>query len=108
MPIVLLAFVHETVWVYVLSTVFIPFLIPNQAFLSAFVVPVPAKAWFEIAVMSVFTSAIAGNSGLTAFLGRYLHTTRSLLDRFGKGERSEISTSSRVTGFLKLPMRVNL
>lgn len=74
-PIVLLSFVPEAAWIYLLFTVFVPVLIPNQAFLSAFVVPILTKAWFEIAVMSVFTSAIAGHGGFRAFLGRYLQTT---------------------------------
>lgn len=74
-PIVLLSFVPEALWIYLLFTVFVPVLVPNQAFLSAFVVPILTKAWFEIAVMSVFTSAIAGHSGFRAFLSHYVGTT---------------------------------
>ncbi|WP_455363637.1 hypothetical protein [[Eubacterium] cellulosolvens] len=74
-PIVLLGFVPEAAWIYVLFTVFIPFFIPNQAFLSAFLAPILTKAWFEIVVMSVFTSAIAGHSGFRAFLAHYVRTT---------------------------------
>jgi len=74
-PIVLLGFVPEAAWIYVLFTVFIPVFMPNQAFLSAFMVPILTKAWFEIVVMSVFTSAIAGHSGFRAFLVHYVRTT---------------------------------
>ena len=74
-PIVLLGFVPEAAWIYVLFTVFIPVFMPNQAFLSAFLVPILTKAWFEIVVMSVFTSAIAGHSGFRAFLAHYVRTT---------------------------------
>lgn len=74
-PIVLLGFVPEAVWIYVLFTVFIPVFMPNQAPLSAFLVPILTKAWFEIVVMSVFTSAIAGHSGFRAFLAHYVRTT---------------------------------
>lgn len=74
-PIVLLSFLPEALWIYVLFTVFIPIFMPNQTFLSAFVIPILTKAWFEIAVMSAFTSAIAGHSGFKAFLGHYLRTT---------------------------------
>jgi hypothetical protein len=71
----LLGFVPEALWIYVLFTVFIPIFMPNQTFLSALVIPILTKAWFEIAVMSVLTSAIAGHNGFRAFLGRYLQTT---------------------------------
>jgi len=74
-PIVLVGFVPEAAWIYVLFTVFIPVFMPNQAFLSAFLVPILTKAWFEIVVMSVFTSAIAGHSGFRAFLAHYVQTT---------------------------------
>lgn len=74
-PIVLLGFVPEAAWIYMLFTVFIPVFMPNQAFLSAFLVPILTKAWFEIVVMSVFTSAIAGHSGFRAFLAQYVRTT---------------------------------
>jgi len=71
-PIVLFGFVPEAVWIYALFMVFVPIFMPNQAFLSGFVIPILTKAWFEIAVMSVFTSAIAGHNGFRAFLGHYL------------------------------------
>lgn len=74
-PIVLLGFVPEAVWIYVLFTLFIPVFMPSQAPLSAFLVPILTKAWFEIVVMSVFTSAIAGHSGFRAFLTHYVRTT---------------------------------
>jgi len=74
-PIVLLGFVPEAAWIYMLFTVFIPVFMPNQAPLSAFLVPILTKAWFEIVVMSVFTSAIAGHSGFRAFLAHYVRTT---------------------------------
>jgi LytS/YehU family sensor histidine kinase len=74
-PIVLLSFVPEAVWIYALFTIFVPLLLPNQAFLSAFVIPILAKAWFEMAVMSVFTTAIAGHNGFRVFLDHYLQTT---------------------------------
>lgn len=74
-PIVLLGFAPEAIWIYILFTALIPVFIPQQAFLSAFVVPILAKAWFEVAVMSVFTSAIAGHSGFRAFLAHYVRTT---------------------------------
>ncbi len=73
-PIVLLGFVPEAAWIYMLFTVFVPVFMPNQAFLSAFLAPILTKAWFEIVVMSVFTSAIAGHSGFRAFLTRYVQT----------------------------------
>jgi len=74
-PIVLLGFVPEAAWIYVLFTVFIPFVLPNEAFLSAFVVPILTKACFEIAVMSVFTATLAGHSGFRTFLDHYIPTT---------------------------------
>jgi LytS/YehU family sensor histidine kinase len=74
-PIVLLSFVPEAVWIYALFTMFVPFFLPNQAVLSTFVIPILAKAWFEMAVMSVFTTAIAGHNGFRAFLDQYLQTT---------------------------------
>lgn len=74
-PIVLLGFAPEAIWIYFLFTALIPVFIPEQAFLSAFVVPILAKAWFEVAVMSVFTSAIAGHGGFRAFLAHYVQTT---------------------------------
>jgi uncharacterized membrane protein len=73
-PIVLLSFMPEAVWIYALFTIFVPLLLPNQAILSAFVIPILAKAWFEMAVMSVFTAAIAGHNGFRVFLDHYLQT----------------------------------
>jgi LytS/YehU family sensor histidine kinase len=74
-PIVLLSFIPEAVWIYVLFMIFVPLLLPNQAFLSAAVIPILAKGWFEMAVMSVFASALAGHSGFRVFLDHYLQTT---------------------------------
>jgi LytS/YehU family sensor histidine kinase len=74
-PIVLVSFVPEAAWIYALFTIFIPIFMPNQAILSGFVIAILTKAWFEIAVMSVFTSAIAGHSGFKVFVGHYLQTT---------------------------------
>ncbi len=74
-PIVLLGFVPEAVWIYALFTLLIPVFMPNVIFLSAFVVPILTKAWFEVMVMSVFTSAIAGHTGFRAFLSHYVQTT---------------------------------
>ena len=74
-PIVLLGFVPEAIWIYALFVVFIPLFMPNQTFLSGLIIPILTKAWFEIAIMSVFTSAISGHSGFRAFLGHYLHAT---------------------------------
>ena len=74
-PIVLLGFVPEAAWIYILFAVFIPAFMPSQASLSAFLVPILAKAWFEIVVMSVFTSAIAGHAGFRTFLARHVQAT---------------------------------
>jgi hypothetical protein len=74
-PIVLASFVPEALWIYALFTLFIPVFVPNATYLSAFVVPILAKAWFEVTVMSVFTSVIAGHSGIRAFLNHYVKTT---------------------------------
>lgn len=74
-PIVLLSFAPEAIWIYVLFTVLIPVFVPGQTFLSAFVVPILVKAWFEVGLMSVFTSAIAGHSGFRAFLAHYVQAT---------------------------------
>jgi len=74
-PIVLFGFVPEAAWIYALFMVFVPIFMPSQAFLSGFIIPILTKAWFEIAVMSVLTSAIAGHNGFRAFLGHYLQTT---------------------------------
>ena len=74
-PIVLLGFVPEALWIYGLFTLLIPVFMPNATFLSAFVVPILAKASFEVTVMSVFTSAVAGHSGFRAFLNHYVQTT---------------------------------
>ena len=70
-PIVLVGFLPEALWIYLLFTVFVPFLLPYQASLSGFVIPILTKAWFEIAVMSVFTSAIVGHSGFRLTRFRY-------------------------------------
>ena len=74
-PIVLLSFVPEALWIYALFTIFVPLFLPNQGILSTFVIPILAKAWFEMAVMSVFTTAIAGHNGFRVFLDQYLQTT---------------------------------
>jgi LytS/YehU family sensor histidine kinase len=74
-PIVLLSFIPEAIWIYVLFTIFVPLFLPDQAILSAFVIPILAKGWFEMAVMSVFTTAIAGHNGFRVFLDHYLQTT---------------------------------
>jgi len=74
-PIVLVSFLPEALWIYGLFTLLIPLFMPNATFLSAFVVPILTKASFEVTVMSVFTSAVAGHSGFRAFMDHYVQTT---------------------------------
>jgi uncharacterized membrane protein len=73
-PIGLLSFAPEALWIYALFTILVPVFIPNATYVSAFVVPILVKGLFEVTVMSVFTSAIAGHSGFRAFLSHHVQT----------------------------------
>jgi len=67
-PIVLLAFIPESIWLYVVFSILVPLILPNELFLSALVIPILAKAWFEVTVMAFFMSALVGHSGFKRFL----------------------------------------
>ncbi|MEM3088633.1 MAG: LytS/YhcK type 5TM receptor domain-containing protein [Candidatus Bathyarchaeia archaeon] len=71
-PIVLIGFIPECIWIALVFSVFVPLLIPQSAFLAAFLVPILAKAWFEVSVMGAFMSALAGHNGFKNFVYAYL------------------------------------
>jgi len=79
-PIVLIGFIPECIWIALVFSVFVPLLIPQSAFLAAFLVPILAKAWFEVAVMGAFMSALVGHNGFKNFV--YAH-----LPSFGLAKR---------------------
>jgi LytS/YehU family sensor histidine kinase len=71
-PIVLLGFVPEAIWIALVFKVFVPLFIPSQAFLSVILPTILAKATFEVCIMGFFTSALAGHEGFKSFVYTYL------------------------------------
>lgn len=76
-PIVLVSFIPECAWITLVFLIFVPLLIPSQAFLSAYLTTILIKAWFEVCVMSFFISALAGHEGFKSFVHNYLRPTTS-------------------------------
>lgn len=73
-PATLLAYVPESVYT-VLYFLFIVTLVnaPMMTFMIPLVIP---KGWFEIAVMSILMSALAGNSGFSDFVNRFFYVQK--------------------------------
>lgn len=71
-PIVLVSFVPEGVWIALVFPVFVPLFVPSQAFLSLFLPTILVKAVFEVCVMGFFMSALAGHEGFKSFVYNYL------------------------------------
>jgi|SRR3989304_3054000 len=71
-PIVLISFIPEALWIAAVFLLFVPFFIPSQAFLSLYVPTILLKAWFEVSVMGFFMSALAGHEGFKTFVFNYL------------------------------------
>lgn len=78
-PIVLLGFIPEMLWIIAVFLLFVPFFIPSQSFLSAYLSTILVKAWFEVCVMSFFMSALAGHEGFKSFVSNYFHPPRHAL-----------------------------
>jgi LytS/YehU family sensor histidine kinase len=78
-PIVLLGFIPETIWIITVFLLFVPLFIPSQAFLAAYLSAILVKAWFEVCVMSFFMSALAGHEGFKSFIGNYFLLSRRVL-----------------------------
>jgi len=73
-PIVLISFIPESVWMALVFVLFVPFLILGQAFLSLYLPTILAKAWFEVSVMGFLMSALAGHEGFRTFVLNHLRT----------------------------------
>ena len=68
-PIVLIGFVPEALWIVLVFTLLAQIFLPNAAgFLGTLVVPILVKATFEVAVMSFFMTALAGHTGFKKFV----------------------------------------
>ena len=78
-PIVLVGFVPEAIWIMAVFLLFVPLFIPSQAFLSAYLTTILVKAWFEVCVMSFFMSALAGHKGFKSFIYNYFHPSQHAL-----------------------------
>jgi LytS/YehU family sensor histidine kinase len=78
-PIVLIGFVPEALWIILVFLQLVPLLIPSQAFLSAFLTSILVKASFEVCVMSFFMSALAGHEGFKSFIQGYFRPLRHVL-----------------------------
>jgi LytS/YehU family sensor histidine kinase len=78
-PIVLLGFIPETIWIVTVFLLFVPLFIPSQAFLATYLSAILVKAWFEVCVMSFFMSALAGHEGFKSFIGNYFLPSRRVL-----------------------------
>jgi LytS/YehU family sensor histidine kinase len=78
-PIVLVGFVPEALWIMLVFLQLVPLFIPSQAFLSAFLTSILVKASFEVCVMSFFMSALAGHEGFKSFIHGYFRPLRHVL-----------------------------
>jgi len=73
-PIVLISFIPEALWIAAVFILFVPFFIPSQAFLSLYLPTILVKASFEVGVMGFLMSALAGHDGFKTFVFNYLRT----------------------------------
>jgi len=74
-PLALISFVPETLWIIFVFSLLVPLFLPSQAFLAGFLIPILVKGWFEMSVMAFFLSALAGHTGFKNFLVRQIKTS---------------------------------
>ena len=76
-PIVVLGFIPEALWIYVVFKGLVwLFMVEGARFLSEVVVwHVLSKASFEVAVMAFFVSALAGHEGFKSVISSFLPTS---------------------------------
>ncbi len=75
-PVVLLAFLPEALWIYLVFVVMVPLFLPAApAFLPGLWAPILLKGTFEIFVMGFFTAALAGHNGFKSQILSFLNPT---------------------------------
>ncbi len=67
-PLVLISFIPESLWIILVFSLMVPLFLPSQAFLAGFLVPILVKGWFEMGVMAFFLSALAGHNGFRNYM----------------------------------------
>jgi uncharacterized membrane protein len=74
-PVVLLSYVPEAAWIYVVFSIFVPLLLPGAPeFLYGLWLPILIKGTFEISVMAAFMAALGGHAGFRNFVLSSLRT----------------------------------
>ena len=72
-PVVILAFLPEALWIYLVFAVMVPLFLPAApAFLPGLWAPIILKGSFEVTVMGFFTAALAGHSGFKSQILSFL------------------------------------
>ena len=86
LPVILIGFLPEALWIAVVFTVLSPLFLPSLAFLPTLAVPVIVKGTFEMVVMAFFVAALAGHRGFKSFAQSYLGAS-SFIARIGAKEQ---------------------
>ncbi|MCL7385386.1 MAG: hypothetical protein LZ158_03365 [Thaumarchaeota archaeon] len=72
-PVVILAFLPEALWIYLVFAVMVPLFLPAApAFLPGLWAPILLKGTFEVTVMGFFTAALAGHNGFKSQILSFL------------------------------------
>ena len=68
-PVVLIGFIPEALWIIATFSLLVPLFLPGLApFMSGLWAPILIKATFEVTVMAFFTSTLGGHKGFRAFI----------------------------------------
>ncbi len=75
-PVVLLSYVPEALWIYAVFSIFVPILLPGSpVFLYGLWLPILVKGVFEVSVMAAFMAALGGHVGFRSFVMNSLRMT---------------------------------
>jgi thiamine transporter ThiT len=69
-PVILVGYIPESLFTIFFFAVMLPFFIPGGW--ALFLIPIVIKAWAEMILISLFMSALVGNSGFSKFIDHYL------------------------------------
>ncbi|MEM1517822.1 MAG: hypothetical protein QXI27_04570 [Nitrososphaerota archaeon] len=71
-PVVLLSYIPEALWIYVVFSTMVPMLLPGSPeFLYGLWLPILVKGVFEVSVMAAFMAALGGHEGFRSFVIKY-------------------------------------
>ncbi len=74
-PLILVGFIPEAIWITAVFTVLSPFFLPSLTFMPTLAIPILIKGTFEMFVMAFFVAALSGHEGFRSFAVSYLGPT---------------------------------